>query len=87
MCFQQDGATANVTVHLLETKLGQRVISRNGSVGWPPRSWDLTSLDYFLWSYVKSLAYANKPAMIFELRTNIEMEIAAVSADLCLKIV
>ena len=28
-----------------------------------------------------------KPAMIYELRTNIEREIAAVSADLCLKIV
>ena len=28
--------------------------------------------------------YANKPATIDELRTNIEREIAAVSADLCL---
>ena len=35
-------------------------------------------LDYFLWGYVKSMAYANKA----ELRTNIEREIAAVSADL-----
>ena len=43
------------------------------------------SLDYFLWGYVKSLVYANKPAAIDELRTNIEGEIAAVSADLCLK--
>ena len=31
--------------------------------------------------------YANKPATIDELRMNIESEIAAVSADLCLKIV
>ena len=44
-------------------------------------------LDNFLWGYAKSMAYANKPASIDELRTNIEREIAAVSADLCLKIV
>ena len=48
---------------------------------------DLTPLDYFLWGYVKSMVYANKPATIDEFRTNIESEIAAVSADLCLKIV
>ena len=33
------------------------------------------------------MVYANKPATIDALRTNIEREIAAVSADLCLKIV
>ena len=33
------------------------------------------------------MVYANKPATIDELRTNNEREIAAVSADLCLKIV
>ena len=40
-----------------------------------------------LWGYVKSMVYANKPATIDELRTNIEREIAAVSTDLYLKIV
>ena len=83
MLFEQDGATShtvNITTNLLETKCGERVISRNGSVGWSPRSCNLTPLDYFLWSYFKSMVYANKPAMIDELRTNIEREIAAVSA-------
>ena len=28
--------TANVTINLLKTKFGERVISRNGPVGWPP---------------------------------------------------
>ena len=90
MWFQQEGATsnaANVAINLLETKFGERVISRNGPVGWPPRSCDLKPLDYFLWGYIKSMVCANKPATIVELRTNIEREIAAVSADLCLKIV
>ena len=39
---------------------------------------------YFLWVYIKSIVYANKP---FELRMNMESKIAAVYADLCLKIV
>ena len=33
------------------------------------------------------MVYVNKPATIDELRTNIEREIAAASADLCLKII
>ncbi|GFV27149.1 hypothetical protein TNCV_954831 [Trichonephila clavipes] len=40
---------------------GDRLISRFGPVNWPPRSCDLTPLDYFLWGYVKSLVYADKP--------------------------
>ena len=39
MWFQQNGATshtANVIINLLKTKFGERVISRNGTVAWPP---------------------------------------------------
>ncbi|GFX15574.1 uncharacterized protein TNCV_3305031 [Trichonephila clavipes] len=59
--FQQDGATchtARATIDLLKDTLGDRLISRFGPVKWPPRSCDLTPLDYFLWGYVKSLVYA-----------------------------
>ena len=48
--FQQDGDTshtARVTIDLLKGKSGERVISRNGPVEWPPRSCDLTPLDFF----------------------------------------
>ena len=82
MWFQQDGATSHtaiLTINLLETKFGERVISRNCRVCWPLRTCDLTPLDYFP---VKYMVYANKPATIDKLRTNIEREIAAVSADL-----
>ena len=30
-----------------------RIISRRADVVWPPRSCDLTSLDYYLWDAVK----------------------------------
>ncbi|GFY30794.1 putative DD41D transposase [Trichonephila clavipes] len=62
--FEQDGATchtARATIDLLKDKFGDRLISRFGPVNWPPRSCDLTPLDYFLWGYVKSLVYADKP--------------------------
>ncbi|GFV76309.1 putative DD41D transposase [Trichonephila clavipes] len=53
--------TARATIDLLKDTFGERLISRFGRVNWPPRSCDLTPLDYFLWGYVKSLVYADKP--------------------------
>ena len=43
---------------------GERVISRNDPVNSPNRSCDLTHLDIFLWGYVKSLVYVNKPTTL-----------------------
>ena len=74
MWFQQDGATCHTaiaTIDLLKSKFGDKLISRNGPVNWPARSCDLTPLDYFLWGYVKSLVYADKPATIDALEANI----------------
>ncbi|GFU18167.1 uncharacterized protein TNCV_2033261 [Trichonephila clavipes] len=51
--FQQDGATchtARATIDLLKDAFGDRLISRFGPVNWPPRSCDLTPLDYFLYN-------------------------------------
>ncbi|GFX07824.1 transposable element Tcb1 transposase [Trichonephila clavipes] len=42
------------TIDFLKDTFGDRLISRFGPVNWPPRSCDLTPLDYFLWGYVKS---------------------------------
>ncbi|GFX92756.1 uncharacterized protein TNCV_4876131 [Trichonephila clavipes] len=61
--FQQDGATchtARATIDLLKDTFGDRLISCFGPVNWPPRSCDLTPLDYFLWGYVNSLVYARE---------------------------
>ncbi|GFV90078.1 uncharacterized protein TNCV_4377941 [Trichonephila clavipes] len=77
--FQQDGATchtARATIDLLKDTFGDRLISRFGPVNWPPRSCDLTPLDYVLWSYVKSLVYADKPQTLDHLEDNIRRVIA-----------
>ncbi|GFV14621.1 uncharacterized protein TNCV_1775721 [Trichonephila clavipes] len=49
--FQQDGATchtAHATINLSKDTFNDRLILRFGPVNWPPRSCDLTPLDYFL---------------------------------------
>ncbi|GFV10737.1 uncharacterized protein TNCV_1755751 [Trichonephila clavipes] len=69
--LQQDGATchtARATIDLLKDTFGDHLISRFGPVNWPPRSCDLTPLDYFLWGYVKSLVYADKPQTLDHLK-------------------
>lgn len=88
--FQQDGATchtANDTINLLKETFGERIISRRGPVAWPPRSCDLTPLDYFLWGYVKSLVYADKPETIDALEENIRRVIADIRPQMLQKVV
>ncbi|GFV16897.1 DUF4817 domain-containing protein [Trichonephila clavipes] len=77
--FQQYGATchtARATIDILKDMFGDRLILRFGPVNWPPRSCDLTPLDYFLWGYVKSLVYADKPQTLDHLEHNIRRVIA-----------
>ncbi|GFU59295.1 DUF4817 domain-containing protein [Trichonephila clavipes] len=88
--FQQDGETchtARATIDLLKDTFGDRLISRFGPVNWPPRSCDLTPLDYFLWSYVKSLVYADKPQTLDHLEDNIRRVIANIRPQMLEKVI
>ncbi|GFT04848.1 uncharacterized protein TNCV_2849831 [Trichonephila clavipes] len=88
--FQQDGATchtARATIDLLKDTLGDRIISRFGPVNWPPRSCDLTPLDYFLWGYVKSLVYADKPQTLDPLEDNIRRVMADIRPQMLEKVI
>ncbi|GFU86043.1 uncharacterized protein TNCV_3070451 [Trichonephila clavipes] len=88
--FQQDGATchtARSTIDLLKDTFGDRLISRFGPVNWPPRSCDLTPLDYFLWGYVKSLVYADKPQTLDHLEDNIRRVIADIRPQILEKVI
>ncbi len=42
---------------------------------WPPRSPDLSPLDYFLWGYLKDQVYSPVPATLEVLKANIVSEI------------
>ena len=62
--FQQDDATyhtAEATLDVLRPVFEDRISSRRADVVWPPRSCDLTPLDYYLWGTVKDKCYADKP--------------------------
>ncbi|GFU07878.1 transposable element Tc3 transposase [Trichonephila clavipes] len=88
--FQQDGATchtARATIDLLKDTFGDRLISRFGPVNWPPRSCDLTPLDYFLWGYVKSLVYVDKPETLDHLEDNIRRVIADIRPQMLEKVI
>ncbi|GFU96392.1 hypothetical protein TNCV_89681 [Trichonephila clavipes] len=88
--FQQDGATCHTdraTIDLLKDTFGDRLFSRFGPVNWPPRSCDLTPLDYFLWGYVKSLVYADKPQTLDHLEDNIRRVIADIRPQMLEKVI
>ncbi|GFU96761.1 uncharacterized protein TNCV_839861 [Trichonephila clavipes] len=88
--FQQDGATghtARATIDLSKDTFGDRLISRFGPVNWPPRSCDLTPIDYFLWGYVKSLVYADKPQTLDHLEDNIRRVIADIRPQMLEKVI
>ncbi|GFU06462.1 putative DD41D transposase [Trichonephila clavipes] len=90
LLFQHDGATchaARATIDLLKDTFGDRLISRFGPVHWPPRSCDLTPLDYFLLGYVKSLVYADKPQTLDHLEDNIRRVIADIRPQMLEKVI
>ena len=63
MVFQHDGAPAHysrLVTHHLKLTFPERWIGHGGHVQWPPRSPDLTPLDFCLWGWMKSKVYEEK---------------------------
>ncbi|GFT34925.1 DUF4817 domain-containing protein [Trichonephila clavipes] len=88
--FQQDSATchtARATIDLLKDTFDDRLISRFGPVNRPPRFCDLTPLVHFLWSYVKSLVYADKPQTLDHLEDFIRRVIADIRPQMLGKVI
>ncbi|CAI6366855.1 unnamed protein product [Macrosiphum euphorbiae] len=72
---------------LLHTKFEGRLISRCGDQNWPPRSCDLTPMDFFLWGYVKAHVYENKPRTIEELKEEIRRVIGELDPEMCQQVI
>ena len=53
--------TAEDTLDVLRPIFEDHIISQRAKVVWPPRSCNLTSLDYYLWGAFKDKCYADKP--------------------------
>lgn len=74
ICFQQDGAPPHnslIVSNSLINMFGDNWIGTHGPIPWPPRSPDLTPLDFYLWGYVKSKVYATSSRDIIELQNKI----------------
>ena len=57
--------------HFLNEAFPDRWIGRDGPIPWPPRSPDITALDFFLQGYVKDTVYRIKVRDINDLRQQI----------------
>lgn len=70
----QDGAPAHrlrAVRDRLNVLFDRRLVALGTEVEWPPRSPDLTPMDFFLWGYVKGKIYLTPPENIQELRQRI----------------
>lgn len=84
--FQQDGAPAHfgkvVRSYLEKTFGADRIISRGCNVPWPPRSPDLTPVDYWFWGTLKArIFHHNHPMTIPELKQRVIEECERFTPD------
>lgn len=85
LLFQQDGAPPHWSLDVrraLDATFPGRWVGRDGPIRWPPRSPDITPLDFFLWGYVKDKVYATAVRDLRDLRARIVESIAAITPDM-----
>ncbi|ERL84253.1 hypothetical protein D910_01634 [Dendroctonus ponderosae] len=74
MWLQLDGAPPHYHFEVrqfLNANFQNRWIGRNGFQNSPPRSPDLTPLDFFLWGYIKGIVYHTLPTTSHDMKTRI----------------
>lgn len=72
--FQQGSAPAHSSrgvITWLTDHFPNKWIGRKGPIEWPPRSPDLTPLDFFFWGYVKAIVYDDPPSNLLMLQQRI----------------
>ncbi|GBN14509.1 hypothetical protein AVEN_248731-1 [Araneus ventricosus] len=72
--FQHDGANAHKTSSMkqyLVKEFWEQLIGYGGFQEWPPRSPDLTPMDFFLWGYLKQQVCATPPPTLQDLQRRI----------------
>ena len=83
--FQQDGAPPQWGSHarrFLDATFPNRWIGRDGPTPWPPRSTDITPLDFFLWGYVKDKVFSTQVPDITNLKARITDAFATITEDI-----
>lgn len=89
--WQQDGAPPHYSLVVREciSSNFDEWIGRRGTTDWPPRSCDLTPLDFGVWGIVKNNVFSQKPRDLEHLRAIIEEEFEALNNNkyLCTNLV
>lgn len=84
--FQQDGHPAHTSIvarTILNRKFPNRWIGKRSNFQeWPPRSPDLTPLDFFLWGYLKDQIYQTLPHDRDDLINRIQTAILRISPQM-----
>ena len=70
--------TARAALTKLEGLFPGKLISKGGSVQWPPRLPDLTIPDFFLWRYLKSQVYSTPIRSLQQLKRRVRAAVRAV---------
>ena len=87
--FQQDGAPphyATVVRNLLDETFPDKWIDRRGPIEFPPRSPDITPMDFFVWVVIKDSVYSRKPRSVEDLRQFVIDAVTNLGHDLCTKV-
>lgn len=91
--FQQDGAPAHYASSVrsyLNSRIGldfHSWIGRRGVIEYPPRSPDLTPLDFFFWGHLKNEVYKNpRPQTLSEMTEKITLCARNISVELFPKV-
>jgi hypothetical protein len=85
MIFQQDGAPphlARIFREFFDMHFPGRQVGRDGPIPWPPRSPVITSLDFFLWGYVKDIVYKTPVTSFDEMKLRIVAAIETVTPQM-----
>jgi len=81
--FQQDGAPPHWGSYIRRflDAFPNRWIGRDGPTTWPPRSPDITPLDFLLWGYVKDKVFLTPVPDITNLKARITDAFATITED------
>jgi len=83
--FQQGGAPPHWGLHVrrfLEAAFPNRWIGTDGPTPWPPRSPDITPLDFFIWGYIKDKVFSTPAPDITNLKARITDAFATLTEDM-----
>lgn len=82
MWLQLDGCPSHYSINVrsrIKEMFPERSIGRGLHIEWPPRSPDLTVMDYFLWGRLKDIVYQEMPQSIEDMKNKIKLATSSIS--------